>query len=224
MIDRLKTQRNTVMKKNTTKFISTRPPIIDFVGGSLNHRLNFGGGIKQQLAKAVGIRSGFRPDIIDATAGLGRDSFILASLGSNITMIERSQIMYDLLEEGMKKASKKGGRLSEIIARMKLIRGDAIDILPDITADVIYIDPMHPPRHKSALVKTEMRQLRSIVGDDLDQLELIKIALKTNCKRVALKWPAKSPLPEDLPACHHHITGKSVRFDVFIKSSLDGNK
>ena len=212
------------MKKNTTKLNSVRPLIVDFIGGSLNHRLNFDLFQVQQLAKAVGIKSGVRPDIIDATAGLGRDSFILASLGSNITLIERSQVMHDLLAEGMEKASQKGGKLSEIVARMRLIRGDAIDILPDLSADVIYIDPMHPPRQKSALVKTEMRQLRSIVGEDSDQLDLIKIALSSKCKRVALKWPAKLPLPNSLPKCSYHISGKSVRFEIFLKPISDDTR
>ena len=205
------------MKKFSTSLNINRPLIADFIGGPLNYRINFGGGIKQTLAKAVGIKSGIRPNIIDATAGLGRDSFVLASLGSHVTLIERSQIMHDLLADGMKKASRHGGKLSEVVARMKLIHGDAIEILPQISTDVIYIDPMHPPRQKSALVKTEMRQLRAIVGEDLDQLELIKTALSTNCSRVALKWPAKSPLPNSLPECSHQLSGKSVRFDIFIR-------
>jgi 16S rRNA (guanine1516-N2)-methyltransferase len=209
------------MRKNSTSFTSARPLIVDFIGGSLNHRLNFGGGIKQNLAKAVGIKSGIRPDIIDATAGLGRDSFILASMGSHITLIERSQIMHDLLADGMSKASREGGKLSEVIARMTLIHGDAIEILPQTSTDVIYIDPMHPPRQKSALVKTEMRQIRAIVGEDLDQPELIKTALGANCRRVALKWPAKSPLPDGLPECSHQLVGKSVRFDIFMNANLD---
>ena len=52
---------------------------VDFVGGSVGHRLRFGGGRGQDLAKAMGLRSGKTPTVIDATAGLGRDSFLLAS-------------------------------------------------------------------------------------------------------------------------------------------------
>ena len=121
----------------------------------------------------------------------------------------------------MSKASREGGKLSEIIARMTLIHGDAIEILPQTSTDVIYIDPMHPPRQKSALVKTEMRQIRAIVGEDLDQLQLIKTALGANCRRVAVKWPAKSPLPDGLPEFSHQLVGKSVRFDIFMNTNLD---
>ena len=100
------------MKRNKQTFISKKPLIVDFVSSSVNYRQNFGGGRKQDIAKAVGIKSGIRPNIIDATAGLGRDGFILASLGSHVTLIERSQIIHDLLADGMRRASNVSGRTS----------------------------------------------------------------------------------------------------------------
>ncbi len=206
------------MKKKKQESQVLKPLIADFISDSMSYRQNFGGGIKQDIAKAVGIKSGIRPDIIDATAGLGRDSFILASLGSKITLIERSQTIHDLLADGMKKASKVGGRTAEIVSRMKLLHADAIELLPSLSTDVIYLDPMHPPRRKSALVKSKMRQMRSIVGEDPDQIELIKKALNSSCNRVTLKWPSRSPLPTVLPKCSYQILGKTVRFDIFIKS------
>ena len=158
------------MKRNKQTFISKKPLIVDFVSSSVNYRQNFGGGRKQDIAKAVGIKSGIRPNIIDATAGLGRDGFILASLGSHVTLIERSQIIHDLLADGMRRASNVSGRTAEIISRMKLIHADAIELLPTLSTNVIYLDPMHPPRKKSSLVKSKMRQLRAIVGEDLIKL------------------------------------------------------
>ncbi len=208
------------MKRNKQTFISKKPLIVDFVSSSVNYRQNFGGGRKQDIAKAVGIKSGIRPNIIDATAGLGRDGFILASLGSHVTLIERSQIIHDLLADGMRRASNAGGKTAEIISRMKLIHADAIELLPTLSTNVIYLDPMHPPRKKSSLVKSKMRQLRAIVGEDPDQIELIKTALQSDCDRVALKWPSKSPLPNPLPKCSHQILGGIVRFDIFIKSNV----
>ena len=208
------------MKKNKQKTPSITPLVADFISSSAYYRRNFGGGIRQDIARAVGIKSGIRPDVIDATAGLGRDSFILASLGSKITLIERSQIIHDLLADGMKRASRIGGRTAEIISRMKLLHADAIEILPKLSTDVIYLDPMHPPRKKSALVKAKMRQIRSIVGEDPDQIELITTALNSSCNRVTLKWPFKSPLPSLLPKSSYQIMGKTVQFDIFIKSKL----
>ncbi|MDB9810163.1 class I SAM-dependent methyltransferase [Planktomarina temperata] len=82
---------------------------VDFVTGAVAHRLRFGGGRGQDLAKAMGLRAGKTPKIVDATAGLGRDSFLLASLGAEVTMIERSDVMHGLLQDGMARARQEGG-------------------------------------------------------------------------------------------------------------------
>jgi len=188
----------------------------DFVHGAVNHRLLYGGGRGQNLPKAVGMKAGQSPRIIDATAGLGRDAFLLASLGSQVTLIERSDIVHGLLEAGMEAARKAGGRHKEVVDRMTLIHGDSIDLLPRMNPDVVLIDPMHPPRKKSALVKSNMRELRDIVGADEDQRRLIETALDAAAKRVVIKWPSKSPPMEGLKPCSHQIVGKSVRYDVFM--------
>ncbi|MEP2139233.1 MAG: class I SAM-dependent methyltransferase, partial [Erythrobacter sp.] len=189
---------------------------IDFVGGAVGHRLRFGGGRGQSLPKAMGLRDGKTPTIIDATAGLGRDSFLLASLGAQVTLIERSEAMHSLLADGMDRARSEGGELREIIDRMTLLKGDAKDLLPKLTADAILIDPMHPPRKKSALVKKELRQVRDIVGTDEDAAELVQVALQTAGSRVVLKWPVKADPIEGIVKFSHQILGKTTRYDVWM--------
>jgi 16S rRNA (guanine1516-N2)-methyltransferase len=189
---------------------------VDFVSGAVGHRLRFGGGRGQDLAKAMGLRAGKTPSIIDATAGLGRDSFLLASLGAKVTMIERSAQMHALLVQGMERAFDADGAFREIIDRMTLLHGDAKDLLPDLSAQAILIDPMHPPRKNSALVKRELRQVREIVGTDEDAADLLRVALKCAHNRVVLKWPAKAYPIDDVRACSHQILGKSTRYDVFM--------
>ena len=189
---------------------------VDFVSGAVAHRLRFGGGRGQALAKAMGLRAGKTPMIVDATAGLGRDSFLLASLGAQVTMIERSEKMHVLLAQGMKRASQKGGEFREIVSRMTLLKGDAKDLLVGLSAEAILIDPMHPPRNNSALVKRELRQVREIVGNDDDASDLVQVALNHAFNRVVVKWPAKAdPIP-GIRACSHQIIGKSTRYDVFM--------
>ncbi|MEL0142384.1 MAG: class I SAM-dependent methyltransferase [Candidatus Puniceispirillum sp.] len=194
----------------------------DFLQGAVNHRLRFGGGRGQHLPKAVGMKGGQSPTIIDATAGLGRDAFLLASLGSQVTLIERSDIIHELLAAGMDAARQAGGQHKDIMDRMTLIHGDSIALLPHMQADVVLVDPMHPPRQKSALVKGEMRAIRDIVGVDEDQQLLVETALAMATKRVVLKWPAKAaPLAGVRPASHQ-IIGKSIRYDVFMTSKEGG--
>ena len=188
----------------------------DFVRGPVNHRLLFGGGRGQDLPKAVGMKAGLTPRITDVTAGLGRDAFLLASLGSKVTLIERSDIMYSLLRDGMEEARQQGGIHAEIINRMTLIHGDSIELLPSLNPEIVLVDPMHPARKKSALVKAEFREIREIVGVDNDQLTLIETALATASKRVVLKWPAHASALDGVKACSHQIIGKSIRFDVFM--------
>jgi 16S rRNA (guanine1516-N2)-methyltransferase len=190
----------------------------DFVGRAVQHRLRFGGGRGQDLPKAAGFKRGINPHIIDATAGLGRDAFLLASLGATVTMIERSTDMHALLLDGMVRALDAGGVTAEIISRMTLIHGDAIQILPSLSPEIVLVDPMHPPRNKSALVKVEMRQIRAIVGIDDDQTRLMQTALAHASRRVVLKWPAKAAPMADIPPASHQIIGKSVRYDVFMRS------
>jgi 16S rRNA (guanine1516-N2)-methyltransferase len=189
---------------------------VDFVTGAVAHRLRFGGGRGQDLPKAMGLRAGKTPTIIDATAGLGRDAFLLASLGAHVTMIERSEKMHELLRDGMERAAREGGEFRDIIDRMTLLRGDARDLLPELSAESILIDPMHPPRKNTALVKRELRQVREIVGTDDDAADLVRVAIKHAQNRVVLKWPAKADPIVGIAPCSHQIRGKSTRYDVFM--------
>ncbi len=189
---------------------------VDFVKGPLAHRLRFGGGRGQDLPKAMGLRAGKTPMIVDATAGLGRDSFLLASLGAHVTLIERSRKMHSLLDQGMKRAAAEGGQYSEIIERMTLLFGDAKDVIPELSCEAILIDPMHPPRNKSALVRQDLRQVREIVGTDDDAADLVKLALIHARTRVVLKWPAKADPMAGIKPCTHQIRGKTTRYDVFM--------
>lgn len=191
-------------------------PSCDFTSGAVRHRLQFGGGRGQDLPKAVGMKKGLSPSIIDATAGQGKDAFLLASLGSLVTLIERVDVMHDLLANALIKAKAAGGIYQEIAERMTLIHGDSISLLPSLTAEVIVIDPMHPERKKSALVNGDMRKIQKLVGSDPDQKSLIETALTCAQKRVVVKWPTKADRLAGLRAPSHQITGKAISFDVFM--------
>jgi len=188
---------------------------IDFTSGAVDHRRRFGGGRGQALPRAVGMKSGNAPFVVDATAGLGRDSFLLASLGATVTMIERSESVHALLAKALDKA-RNHEQTAPIIARITLILGDARLVLPGLSPEVVLVDPMHPPRKSSALVKQDMRALRAVVGTDPDAVDLMEVALLTATKRVVLKWPLRAAPIDGIPAASHQITGKSTRYDVFM--------
>lgn len=190
--------------------------VIDFVGGAVGHRFRSEQGKKQALLKAVGFAKGIIPNIVDATAGLGRDAFLMASMGSHVTLIERVPDIHAALQNAMARAAAEGGAYAETIARMTLLHGNSIDLLPTLAPETILVDPMHPPRGNTALVKKEMRILRNIVGVDDDQTELMKAALACAKKRVVLKWPLRAAPMADIRAPSHQILGKNTRYDVFM--------
>lgn len=190
------------------------PVYVDFVEGKVAHRRQFGGGKKQPLARAIGLSSKVTPNVIDATAGYGRDSFVLASLGCEVMMIERSPIMAALLKDGLERAAKEP-EIAEIIARMSVINADAIAQLNESKpVQVIYLDPMYPEKKKAAAVKKEMRLLQQLAGPDLDSVSLLEAALKKATKRVVVKRP-KGASPIDGQQANSEISSPNTRYDIY---------
>ena len=193
----------------------------DFIEGKAKHRRLQGGGKGQQIAKAIGLHKIKQPTVLDVTAGLGRDAFVLATLGSKLTLLERSPIIYSLLNDAILRVHKsKQVELIEIIGRMKLIYADALSYMQKLTQkpDVIYIDPMFPERQKKAQVKKEMAFFHDIAGKDLDSAELLNLAKTQAKKRIVVKRPRLAvTLDETKP--NFVITGKSTRYDVYLPSN-----
>ncbi|WP_415035564.1 class I SAM-dependent methyltransferase [Azonexus sp.] len=197
------------------------PLRVDFIGGAAGHRRQFGGGSGQMIARAAGLQAGVRPHILDATAGLGGDAFVLAQLGCPLTLIERHPIIAALLADGLARAAHHPETAASS-ARMQLRQGNACALMREWTQDapqVIYLDPMFPHRNKSALVKKEMRLLRPLVGDDDDAPELLAAALALASHRVVVKRPRPAPAIAG-PAPSHRLEGKSSRYDIYAKKSL----
>lgn len=194
---------------------------VDFVEGALAHRRLQGGGTGQMIAKAVGIQPGIRPFVLDATAGLGRDAFVLAQLGCTVTMIERQPVIAALLDDGMRRGLD-DDEVAPIIERMRLLCGNAIALMQGWSHDVpqvIYLDPMFPHRDKSSLVKKEMRVFRPLVGDDNDAPQLLQAALALASHRIVVKRPRKAPcIAGATPS--YALEGKSSRFDIYALKSL----
>jgi len=194
---------------------------VDFASGSAAHRRMYGGGKKQMMAKAMGFNGTFVPHILDATAGLGRDAFVFAVLGAEVTMLERSPVINILLQDGFERAkhnaeSNCDEQLLSILTRMRLIACSSHTHLQSNTSiyDVIYLDPMFPERKKSALVKKEMRVLHDIIGEDIDADKLLDLALARAKYRVVVKRPRIAPPLAGKPSTYQ-LTGKSSRFDIY---------
>ncbi|WP_308872965.1 class I SAM-dependent methyltransferase [Thiothrix subterranea] len=193
---------------------------VDFVEGKAQYRRKFGGGKGQDIAKAIGLHKFKHPHVIDATAGLGRESFVLATLGCTVTLLERSPVVHALLADGLKRALASDDQETlEIASRMTLYPADAHVWLTELPAvawpDVIYLDPMFPDRQKSALVQKEMRFFHEVVEADPDSDGLLALAQERAKRRVVVKRPRHAP---ELHGCKPAfvISGKTVRYDVYL--------
>ncbi|MCW8331119.1 class I SAM-dependent methyltransferase [Photobacterium sp. SDRW27] len=199
---------------------------VDLAGGVAAHRRKFGGGRGQAIAKAVGLKGGVTPTVVDGTAGLGRDAFVLASLGCKVQMVERHPVVAALLDDGLNRAKQDpdiGGWISERLSLLHASSHDALDKLaadPDFAApDVVYLDPMYPHKKKSALVKKEMRVFQTLVGADNDADSLLAPALALATKRVVVKRPDYAEfLADQKPSTA--IETKKNRFDVYVIAAM----
>jgi len=194
---------------------------VDFVDGAVAHRRKFGGGRGQEIAKAIGLKHGFTPHVLDATAGLGRDGFLLAGLGCQVTLMERMPIVAALLSDGIERA-KLNLEIGELItSKMNLIHASSIENMAQLVSqpDVIYLDPMYPHKEKSALVKKEMRVFQSLVGEDLDADDLLEPALALAKYRVVVKRPSYAP-PLNNKKPSTCIKMKKNRFDVYVNLAI----
>lgn len=189
---------------------------VDFVAGTQAHRRKFGGGRGEAVARAVGVKGDYLPTVVDATAGLGRDAFVLASVGCHVTMFERHPVVAALLDDGLRRAYQDREIGHWIQARLTLIHASSIEALGQVDSrpDVVYLDPMFPHKQKSALVKKEMRVFQSLVGADTDADSLLAPAIALAKKRVVVKRPDYAP-PLGNRATNNAVVTKGHRFDLY---------
>ena len=120
-------KENNILKLKSLQHKEWLPFFIDFNSNKLTLRKNQTG-LKSELARAIGIKKDFKPYVLDTTAGLGRDSFLIASLGCNVKMIERNSVIFELLNNALENA-KTDEKLYDIIQKMILINDNSINFL-----------------------------------------------------------------------------------------------
>lgn len=176
-------------------------------------------GRQEAVVRAVGVVKGKRPQVLDATAGLGRDAMILAAAGCSVALLERHPVIHALLADAWARAKNEAQVRDGMIERVTLLPAGSLLNLSftlDFVPDVIYLDPMYPSRTKSAAVKKEMQILQALVGEDLDSDKLLPAALSLAAQRVVVKRPIQADYLNQLPP-HSQVKSKKHRFDIYIK-------
>lgn len=197
--------------------------------GDLGERLRTGARGESRLAKALGLKRHPAPLVLDATAGLGRESVLAAAMGCRVIACERSPVVALLLRDGLERAEASGGpEMRELVARIDLREADASDVLHTLTEptvaqadrpDVVLVDPMFPERKKAAAQKKEMQILQRLHGPDLEDEApaLLAAALRTARRRVVVKRPAHAPrIALDGRVPDLVIEGRAARYDVYL--------
>jgi len=198
---------------------------VDFVSGDLAHRQQYGGGRGQSIAKAIGLKQGTPPpSVLDATAGLAKDAFVLACLGCSMMLLERSPVIVELINDAIDRASDNENFKLILETGFKVINQSSIEYLtelsdttlPDVIyPDVIYLDPMYPDRKKTASVKKNMQILQKLLGKDEDTQDLLEAALKIAKKRVVVKRPKGAENLSELKPTYA-VESKKTRYDIYI--------
>ncbi len=153
---------------------------------------------------------------VDATAGFGEDSLLLAAFGYDVTLFEYNPVICALLEDGLRRAADNPA-LSGIVSRMHVHNADSTQALRNLgfTPDLVLLDPMFPERQKSGLIKKKFQLLQQLESPCSTEEDLMSAAVAASPRRVVVKRPAKGPfLAGTKPS--YSITGDSIRYDCIV--------
>jgi 16S rRNA (guanine1516-N2)-methyltransferase len=196
-----------------------KPIFVDFMSNDFRRRAREPRKV-QLLAKALGLtnRKGSAPVVVDATAGLGTDAALMAQWGCRVTAIERSSLIFQLLEDGHVRAVAEG---FEALSRMTVVHSDAETYLRAVLdkPDIIFIDPMYPDSKKTALPRKEMQILRGVLEPSAitDVMKLLDVSLTVAVERVVIKRPPHADTLKPLGRLPSHtLEGKAVRYDIYL--------
>ena len=170
----------------------------------------------EHLVRAVKLKGIDEPLVVDATAGLGEDSFLLAAAGCRVLLYEKDPVIAALLRDAWERA-KRDPATAPIAARMTVVEGDSIAALPNLDPppDAVLLDPMFPERKKSALVKKKFQLLHLLERPCANERELLDAALAARPKRIVIKRPAKGPYLAGVKPSYS-LDGSAVRFDCIV--------
>jgi 16S rRNA (guanine1516-N2)-methyltransferase len=165
--------------------------------------------VKELLARAIGIRPGLRPKVVDLTGGLLGDTQLFLSFGCSVVTVERHPIIALLIKSAKEKAQ------HSALSRWQFIQSDALSFLSaEQSFEVIYFDPMFDDVNDKALPKKEMRIFRGFVGSDDDALKVFQCAYDKKPKRLVVKRPRLSKSLWEKPDII--FEGKATRYDVYL--------
>lgn len=158
---------------------------------------------------------------IDATAGFGHDSLILASTGAQVTMVEENPVMYLLLQAEIDYMQTQVN-WQRLLSRLSLRFGRFEQLakpVADSAVDVVLLDPMFPDNsYKSAQVNKNMQVLHRLAlpPTQEDEQALLAHAMQwlSPTGKVIVKRPKHAPFLAAVPPIDS-IHNDLIRFDSY---------
>lgn len=193
------------------------PLIIDFLSGKQAFRGQQANRKDEAIARACLLNKTPTTQaltILDATAGLARDAWVLVQLGAQVTLNERQPMVRELLADALHRLYNEQPDYQELF---RLSNTETLQAFADDSFDVVYLDPMYPKgdRKQKAAVKKDMQMFQQLVGSDLDADTLLEPALRIARKRVVVKRPQHADfLAQRKPS--HQVISKKHRFDIYV--------
>jgi len=153
---------------------------------------------------------------IDATAGMGEDSFLIAAYGYDVTLYEQNPVIACLLKDAIRRG-KKNPKLKDIVNRMHLVEGDSVELLSNYVdkVDFIYLDPMFPGRQKSGLINKKLQLIQKLEPPCSEEKDLFDAAIKAGPSKIVVKRPLKSPHLDGRKP-NYILNGKAIRYDCYV--------
>lgn len=180
-------------------------------------RLRQGALQAEALVRAVRFRNGpEKPVVLDATAGMGEDSLLLAAAGCEVWLYEKDPVIATLLQDALYRAQK-DSLLGQIVERMHFAAEDSIAAMQEHRheVDVVYLDPMFPERVKSGMIKKKFQLLQQLERPCDNEQALLQAAMEADPMKIVIKRPQKGPhLAGAVPS--YTIPGKSIRYDCLV--------
>lgn len=182
----------------------------------------------EMVVKAAKIKDKDMPYLIDATAGMGEDSLLLAAAGFKVKLFEYNPVIAALLYDTVER-SKDIPELADAVSRMEVVNGDSIEYLSslgDISVssdrkagidipDVVLLDPMFPERQKSGLIKKKFQLLQKLEQPCSNEKELLDAAIVAHPHKIVIKRPAKGPYLDGRKPSYS-MDGKAIRYDCIV--------
>lgn len=219
------------MIENEIPHLTETPEGLTLTGNGLSMRGDFSKMKKRLKAGIVGtehlVRAArFKGEtgllLVDATAGLGEDSVLLAAAGFRVLLMERNETIAALLKDALKRGAE-DPELTETVSRMEVLEGDSTELLPklSVTPDVVYLDPMFPERKKSALIKKKFQLIHGLEKPCEDEDLLFDAALSASPRKIVVKRPEKGPFLAGRKP-DYSLPGKAIRYDVYLYVKENG--